>query len=467
MTELNPKTLSIPPRDKTKEALHFQKNTSLNNQELVLPLDDEEFMPHVSRWVTLGGIFLLCTAGMVVAMAAVTPFSVTVQADGAVRPSEEIKIVQAAIEGSVEKLEVKETQRVEQGQVIARIDDTRLQIRISQLGKAIEFGQSQIRFLDNQRFDLNEQLIAEQNLMKQTINSAQSELSRVQGEFSDKQAVGVREVQEAQANLDAAKIEFEAYENAGREGAVPGIQVGIKYQAYLAAKARLKHAHQMLNPTNAAMDVAQGQINQSRSKGESSLATLKRTMEGLLQQKAQLQAQINRDQKDLQQMNHELEDTLVRTPTAGTILEIGVRNEGEIVRPGDMIAQIAPEKSSLVIKARVSPQDIGKVKIGQMVFMQVSAYTYTDYGILKGKVMSISADAITRKASNQRTYQTKDGSSEISYFEVMIEPEKTFLLKSGHKYEIQPGMQVKVDIFVEKESMLVFILRKARLAVGT
>jgi len=467
MIEFSQKTLSIPLEDKTEEASNFQKNTSLNNQEIVLPLDDNEFMPHVSHWATLGGVFLLCTAGMVVAIAAVIPFSVTVQADGAVRPSGEIKIVQTVVEGSIEKLEVKETQRVKQGQVIARIDDTRLQIRISQLGKAIEFGQSQIQFLDNQRFDLNSQFIAEQNLMKQTINSAQSELSRVQGEYSDKQAIGVREVQEAQANLDAAKIEFKAYENAGREGAVPDIQVGIKRQAYLAAEARLKRAQQMLNPTNAAMDVAQGQINQSRSKGESSLATLKRTMEGLLQQKAQLQAQVNRDQKDLQQMNHELEDTLVRTPTSGTILEIGVRNEGQIVQPGDIIAQIAPEESPLVIKARVSPQDIGKVKTGQMVVMRVSAYTYTDYGILKGKVMSISADAITPKAANQRTNQTKNSSTEIPYFEVMIEPEKSFLLKSGYKYEIQSGMEVKVDIILEEESMLVFILRKARLFIGT
>jgi len=467
MIEFSQKTLSIPLEDKTEEASNFQKNTSLNNQEIVLPLDDNEFMPHVSHWATLGGVFLLCTAGMVVAISAVIPFSVTVQADGAVRPSGEIKIVQTVVEGSIEKLEVKETQRVKQGQVIARIDDTRLQIRISQLGKAIEFGQSQIQFLDNQRFDLNSQFIAEQNLMKQTINSAQSELSRVQGEYSDKQAIGVREVQEAQANLDAAKIEFKAYENAGREGAVPDIQVGIKRQAYLAAEARLKRAQQMLNPTNAAMDVAQGQINQSRSKGESSLATLKRTMEGLLQQKAQLQAQVNRDQKDLQQMNHELEDTLVRTPTSGTILEIGVRNEGQIVQPGDIIAQIAPEESPLVIKARVSPQDIGKVKTGQMVVMRVSAYTYTDYGILKGKVMSISADAITPKAANQRTNQTKNSSTEIPYFEVMIEPEKSFLLKSGYKYEIQSGMEVKVDIILEEESMLVFILRKARLFIGT
>ena len=99
--------------------------------------------------------------------------------------------------------------------------------------------------------------------------------------------------------------------------------------------------------------------------------------------------------------------------------------------------------------------------------MRVSAYAYTDYGILKGKVMSISADAITLKASNQGIYQTQDGSTETSYFEVVIEPEKTFLLKSENKYEIQPGMEVKVDIISDEESMFIFILRKARLFIGT
>ena len=49
----------------------------------------------------------------------------------------------------------------------------------------------------------------------------------------------------------------------------------------------------------------------------------------------------------------------------------------------------------------------------------------------------------------------------------MIEPEKTFLLKSENKYEIQPGMEVKVDIISDEESMFIFILRKARLFIGT
>jgi HlyD family type I secretion membrane fusion protein len=467
MTHLSSRTLSVSPNKTTTEASHFQTNACLSKQGFVTPLDEDDFIPPVSHWASIGGIFLLCTTGIMVALSAITPSPVTVQAIASVRPSGETKIVQALMEGTIKTLEVQETQRVELGQVIARIDNTPLQTGIAQLKKAIEYGEFQIQSLEKQRFDLNLQIIAEQNLMRQTIRSAQSEFKRVQGEYSDKQAIAVREVQEAQANLDAAKIEFDAYENARIEGAIANIQVEIKRQAYLAAIARLKRAQQMLSPTKAAMDVAQGEVEQSRSKGESSLATLQRTIESLLQQKAQLQVQVSESQKDLQKMNNDLLNTLVRAPVSGTILELRVRNEGQFVRLGDIIAQISPEKKPLVVKARVTPQDVGKVRIGHEVVMRVSAYAYTDYGILKGKVMSISADAITLKASNQGIYQTQDGSTETSYFEVVIEPEKTFLLKSENKYEIQPGMEVKVDIISDEESMFIFILRKARLFIGT
>jgi multidrug efflux pump subunit AcrA (membrane-fusion protein) len=159
----------------------------------------------------------------------------------------------------------------------------------------------------------------------------------------------------------------------------------------------------------------------------------------------------------------ELKDTIVLAPTGGTILKMGLRNEGQVVRPGEVIAQIAPKNTPLVVKARVSPQDIGKVGLGQKVNMRVSAYTYTDYGTLQGKVVAVAADVIT-----PQTQAGTQVSSEASspYFEVTIQPEQTHLTKGDLKYEIQPGMEVQADIISKEETLLVFVLRKARLLVG-
>ncbi|MHC5821019.1 MAG: HlyD family secretion protein, partial [Nostoc sp.] len=87
--------------------------------------------------------------------------------------------------------------------------------------------------------------------------------------------------------------------------------------------------------------------------------------------------------------------------------------------------------------------------------MRFSSYPYPDYGTLKGAVRSISADAITSQ-----------GNSNVAiapYYEVTIEAERLYLEKRGKSYPLQPGMEVTADIISKKETLLTFILRKARL----
>lgn len=156
---------------------------------------------------------------------------------------------------------------------------------------------------------------------------------------------------------------------------------------------------------------------------------------------------------------------MVLAPEAGTILQLNLRNPGQVVRPGEPIAQIAPSNAPLVVKARVAPEDIGKVRtcIAQNVLdcaegkvqLRFSAYPYPDYGTLKAAVRAIAADAITPQSS--------PAGAAAAYYEVAIQPERPFLVKGDRSYPIQPGMEVTADIISKEETVLTFILRKARL----
>ena len=117
----------------------------------------------------------------------------------------------------------------------------------------------------------------------------------------------------------------------------------------------------------------------------------------------------------------------------------------------------------MVVKAQIPSQDIGKVLVckakkvsdceqGKAV-LRVSAYPYPDYGTLRGAVRTITADAI----------KPENSSDAPPYYEVSIEPEKLTLEKGGISYRIQPGMEVTADIISREETVLTFVLRKARL----
>jgi HlyD family secretion protein len=135
------------------------------------------------------------------------------------------------------------------------------------------------------------------------------------------------------------------------------------------------------------------------------------------------------------------------------------------VRSGESIADIAPSNSPLVVKARVAAQDISKVHlcreekvldcVAGKVQMRVSAYPYPDYGTLKGAVKAISPDAITPQSS--------DIGADAPYYEITIQPERPSLVRNDRSYPIQSGMEVTADIISREETVLTFILRKARL----
>ena len=125
-----------------------------------------------------------------------------------------------------------------------------------------------------------------------------------------------------------------------------------------------------------------------------------------------------------------------------------------MVHLGDEIAQIAPRDAPLVIKAFVASTDIDKVKTQQNVQIRVSACPYPDYGILQGTVSAVAPDVFM--SQNQ-------SSGEMNTYEVTIKPESLKLQAGNQQCMLQAGMEGTADILSKEETLLQFILKKARL----
>lgn len=443
------------------------------NPEFLRPATSDEFLPPISLWTTLGGLFLVGTFGVAFTLAAVTQYKVTVKAAAIVRPVGDVRIVQASSEGTVKSISLKENQRLKQGDAIATIDDSQLQTKKSQLQGNIQQSQQQLTQLAAQISALDVQRASEANLMQRSMASAQADLSRNQREYKDKLVTTQAEVREAEASLELARAQMRQYQQLANTGAIAQLQIKEKEEAFKAAQARLERVKAALNPSAAQVAIAAERIAQEKAKGESTLATLNKERESLLQRKVELQNQTNRDARDLQQIGIELNKAVVRTPVDGIILKLELRNTGQVVRPGEAIAQIAPSNTPIVVKARIAAQDIGKVKVCKpekvsdctqgKAQLRISAYPYPDYGTLKGAVRAIAPDAITPQNNNSSPSAATSAAASAPYYEVTIEPEQAYLVRGGRQYPIQPGMEVTADIISKEETVLTFILRKARL----
>jgi HlyD family type I secretion membrane fusion protein len=438
-----------------------------NNLEFLKPVSSEDLLPQVSRWATFGGLALLGTFGTSIVLASLIKYPITVKAAAVVRPEGELRIVEAGMPGTISEILVKENQVVSKGDAIARIDNTSLQARKNQITQNIQALGLEVTQIDAQITATQEQITAEKNSIQSSIFQAEAELERSFREYSDKQGIAQAEVEEAAAALELAAEEARRYQQLENMGVVSKLQIREKLQAYKGALARQQRTKVALNPSVALIEIAKQRITQEKAKGESVIAALNKERENLIQRRVQLQNQIRSNRQQLAQVIIDIQKSVIRAPEDGIILQLQLRNSSQMVRVGQPIAQIAPKDAPLVIKARIASQDVSKVKTcilekikncqDSRVNLRISAYPYPDYGTLEGIVREITPDTKTSTDSASKNNQT------TSYYEVTIQPQDNQLEKNGTKYPIQAGMEVTADIIAKEETLITFVLRKARL----
>jgi multidrug efflux pump subunit AcrA (membrane-fusion protein) len=272
-------------------------------------------------------------------------------------------------------------------------------------------------------------------------------------------------VRSAQASLAFALEEKELYRNLVNTGAASAIQLKEKEQAFLVAQARLQQALAVENPTSASVTIAAERIDQEQARGEATLALLEREQESLIQNQLQLEEKLRLNQKELEQVEDELERYVIRSTTEGTLLNLKLRNKTQYIRSGETIANISPANTPLIIFAYVKDDDIGRVKLGQKVNLRIYAYPYPDFGTLRGKITAISPDTVSPDNQDLVSNFPAVGTSQPveKYYEATITTERNYFVKQDQQYALQPGMEARADIISSEETVLQFLLRKARL----
>ena len=134
--------------------------------------------------------------------------------------------------------------------------------------------------------------------------------------------------------------------------------------------------------------------------------------------------------------------TSVESPVNGVINQINYSTVGAYVRSGDVLLEIVPTGSDLIVKAKIDPKDIADVVIGQDVKISLTAYNPAKFGRIDGNVVKVSADALT------------DDKSRNQYYEVDVSINGTLYEKDGAEVIILPGMVASIDVLSGKRTIL-------------
>ncbi len=137
-----------------------------------------------------------------------------------------------------------------------------------------------------------------------------------------------------------------------------------------------------------------------------------------------------------------VERTSVRSPVDGVVNRVNYVTADAYISTGEVLSEIVPTGSDLIVETKIDPKDIGDIVEGQDVKISLTAFDPNKYGRIDGKVISISADAITESQAGQQFYQ------------VNVSINGTLYEDDGSEVVILPGMVASIDVLSGKRTIL-------------
>lgn len=336
-----------------------------------------------------------------------------VRGDGEIISSSRPQIIQNLEGGILSELLVKEGDEVLRGDILARLHGTQFRSSVDDL-------QDQITALEIRRLRLEAELagasvvevpapLAERS--RELVVSEQALLAARQSDYLSRRA-GAKRV------LEQAASERSLMENLLDKKVVALIEV---------TRARKAHAD-----AEKAFDeiVTQTELGRAEEYSETlrELATLR---------------------QNLKASQDQLDRTVLTSPMHGVVNTLSVTTIGGVVRPGEEIMQIIPMDDELFVEARVRPEDIANIRPGQEATVKLSAYDYTIYGTLKGRVDVISAD----------TFKDERRPESEPHYKVTVRVDLNDLSDRQAAMEIRPGMQAQAELHTGEKTVLQYLLK--------
>ena len=356
---------------------------------------------------------------------------------GKVIPSSKLQVITAAEPATVSEIMVKSGQQVRKNELLARLDSPEsrqvqaetesLQARVSRLtsegtGASVACtgtdcaGEAALRN-------------ARESAVRSKVAALQASADQARRDAGEAAAT----IQSLQGSLALAQNQVSMLEPLAAKHIVPQTDLLEKRREVIDLQGRIAAAREQQGKAMAGVREAQAQAAQANFEFRQSA----------LDERSQVAAKIAVNQETLRgARGREL-----RSPVDGVVNDVQVTTVGQYVQPGQKIMEVVPMGDKLLVETRVRPSDIAFIKVGDKALVKVTAYDFSIYGGLEGRVVQVSADSIYDENEKQ------------AFFTVIVETEKGYLMASGHRLPITPGMMTDTQIITGRKSVLTYLLK--------
>lgn len=373
---------------------------------------------------------------------------------GKVIPSSQAQLVQPAEPAVIADILVRSGETVKRGQVLVRLDDSTAASELGQLETENERLEARAARLEGEASgsamgcEAGSLCADEQKLQRARLAATRSREAALSAAVEQRRR-DLREAEETAASLQQsarlAQEQVKMLEPLAAEGIVPRTELLTAQRELVDVRGRLAAAQQAAGRASAAIREAQAATQSARLDFQ----------EQALNERSEVTTRIAVNEESIRGASARRSRNELRSPAAGIVNNLQITTRGGFVNAGETIMQIVPVGDRLLVEARVSPRDIGFVSVGDLANVKITAYDFATYGGLTGKVVEVSADSIYDEVERE------------SYYRVLVETNRSFIVKSGQKFSIVPGMMTEVEIITGSKSILSYLLKPVARAFDT
>ena len=365
--------------------------------------------------------------------------------EGKVIPSSKLQVITAADAATVSELLVRSGQRVHKGELLARLDSPENTSQVGQLEAETQSLQSRVSRLTQEGMGGHVACTGADCAGEQALRQArEAALSSKRAALAASADQARRDAGEAaatisslQGSLALAQKQVSMLEPLAAKHIVPETDLLDKRREVNDLQGRIAAAREQQGRAMAAVREAEAQSAQANYEFRQSA----------LDERSQTVAKIAVNEQTLRGAEGKLGRTEIRSPVDGVVNDVQVTTIGAYVQPGQKIMEVVPAGEKLLVETRVKPSDIAFIKVGDKALVKVTAYDFSSYGGLEGRVVQVSADSIYDENEKQ------------AFFTVIVETDKSFLTAAGHRLPITPGMMTDTQIITGRKSILTYLLK--------
>lgn len=399
-------------------------------------------MPAAQRLIVIAAVGI----ALLFAWAAFAQVDQITRGTGKVIPSSKAQLVQPAEPAVVAEILVRNGQSVKKGDLLVRLDDTQSSAALGELQTENERLAARAQRLDSEASGgqigcepgtacAEEARLAQAR--RATARARESSLASAveqrRRDLSEAQATA----QSLESSLRLAREQVEMLRPLAAQNIVPQTDLLTAQREVVDLQGRLAAARQAAGRASAAISQAQADLSQARADFR----------QQALAERSEVATRIAVNEESIRGASARRDRNELRAPSDGIVNDLQVTTQGGFVGAGEQIMQIVPVGDRLLIEARISPSDRAFVKVGDNANVKVTAYDFSIYGGIKGRVAQVSADSIFDEVERE------------AYYAVVIETDRAFIEKGGVRLPIVPGMICDVEILTARRSVLSYLFK--------